>query len=126
MENGSQKGIVDAERKRRTLEKPANQLPWFGCGAGSELAKRVPNMASKVKMRALALHQGALRAVRCRDTHVIILFMSCIYTRVAIALLVSRCTGLYCPCRVTLRQGGHRAVGCRDTHAIQFVSCKQT
>ena len=32
------KSIVDAERDRRTLEKPANHIPWFGGGTslGSE------------------------------------------------------------------------------------------
>ena len=42
MPKGMSKVIVDAERNRRTLEKPANQLPWFEGGAGSNSTKRVP------------------------------------------------------------------------------------
>ena len=40
--------IVDAERNRRTLEKLANQLPWFEGGAGSNSAKRVPKTIPNV------------------------------------------------------------------------------
>ena len=42
MPKGTSKVIVDAERNRRTLEKLANQLPWFEGGAGSNSTKRVP------------------------------------------------------------------------------------
>ena len=34
MQQGTSKAIVDLERNRRTLKKPANHIPWFGCGAG--------------------------------------------------------------------------------------------
>ena len=77
MPKGTSKVIVDAERNRRTLEKQANQLPWFGGGASSKSAKRVPNTASKVKMRGVTLHQGGLRAVGCRDTHAILFICLC-------------------------------------------------
>ena len=33
MEKGSPKWIGDAERNRRTLEKPASHVAWFGGGA---------------------------------------------------------------------------------------------
>ena len=42
MPKGTWKVIVDAERNRCTLEKPANQLPWFEGGGGSNSMKRVP------------------------------------------------------------------------------------
>ena len=42
MPKGMPKVIVDAERNRRTLEKLANQLPWFEGGAGPNSMKRVP------------------------------------------------------------------------------------
>ena len=46
------KSIVDAERNRRTLEKPANRFPWFGGGASSKSTKQVPTTASKVMKKA--------------------------------------------------------------------------
>ena len=42
MPKGISKAIVDAERNRRTLDNPANQLPWFEGGAGSNSKKRIP------------------------------------------------------------------------------------
>jgi hypothetical protein len=52
MRKGRPKVIVDAERNRRTLEKPANHVPWFGGGASSKSTKQVPKTASKVKKKA--------------------------------------------------------------------------
>ena len=40
------KSIVDAERNRRTLEKPASHFRWFDGGASSKPTKQVPNTAS--------------------------------------------------------------------------------
>jgi hypothetical protein len=48
MQKGRSKVIVDAERNRRTLEKPSNRFPWFGGGANSKSTKQVPTTASKV------------------------------------------------------------------------------
>ena len=48
MRIGSWIGIVDAERNRRTLEKPANQRPWFRDGASSKSMKRVPKTVANV------------------------------------------------------------------------------
>ena len=45
MENEAPKGIADAERNRRTLEKPANQLPWF-------FEEQVPNTTSNYTQKA--------------------------------------------------------------------------
>ena len=42
MPKGMSKVIVDAERNRRTLEKPANQLPWFEGGLASNSTKLGP------------------------------------------------------------------------------------
>ena len=42
MPKGTSKVIQDAERNRRTLEKPASQLSWFEGGAGSNSSKPVP------------------------------------------------------------------------------------
>ena len=43
---------VDAERNRRTLEKPANRFPWFGGGASSKSTKQVPTTAANVMKKA--------------------------------------------------------------------------
>jgi hypothetical protein len=48
MQRGTSEVIVDAERNRRTLEKPANRFPWFGGGASSKSTKQVPTTVSKV------------------------------------------------------------------------------
>ena len=42
------KVIADAERHRRTLEKPACRSVWFGGGTSAEPATQVPKTASKV------------------------------------------------------------------------------
>ena len=47
MPKGTSKVVVDAERNRRPLEKPANQFLWFEGGAGSSAAKRVPKTRPK-------------------------------------------------------------------------------
>ena len=52
MPKGTSKIIVDAERNRRTLEKPANRFPWFGGGASSKSTKQVPTTAAKVMKKA--------------------------------------------------------------------------
>ena len=51
MPKGMPKIIVDAERNRRTLEKLANQLPWFEGGAGSKTTKRVSKTTPMVRKR---------------------------------------------------------------------------
>ena len=50
-QKGGQKLIVDAERNRRTLEKPASHVPWFGGGASSKSTKQVPKTASNATKR---------------------------------------------------------------------------
>ena len=52
MENGIPKSIIDAERYCRALEKPANQLPWFGGGANSKSAEQVPKTTSNGTSKA--------------------------------------------------------------------------
>ena len=44
VENGTPKGVIDAERNRRTLEKLANQIPCFG-GSQLQTNVQVPNTA---------------------------------------------------------------------------------
>jgi hypothetical protein len=62
MQKGTSKVIVDAERNRRTLEKPANRFPWFGGGASSKSTKQVPTTASKVmkKDKKSSLRRGCV------------------------------------------------------------------
>ena len=52
-QKGTPKVIVDAERHRRTLEKPAGRSVWFGGGTSAEPATEVPKTASKVMNIAL-------------------------------------------------------------------------
>ena len=52
MQKGISKVIVDAERNRRTLEKPASHFRWFDGGASSKPTKQVPNTASNGTKKA--------------------------------------------------------------------------
>ena len=52
MPKGIPKVIVDAERNRRTLEKPASHFRWFDGGASSKSTKQVSNIASNGTKKA--------------------------------------------------------------------------
>ena len=53
MPKGSSKIIVDAERNRRTLEKPANHFPWFGGGASFGAEGKVGCWVEHTTLRAI-------------------------------------------------------------------------